>query len=116
MNKKVTWMFAAVLLCGTMTVSAQKAEFTQNGKQVKRIAFAREKVNIIYSDDTQILDVNDVTISNRAGGTTGINKTKTANSANEWYTMDGRRLQNAPKAKGVYVVKEGDKVRKTIKK
>jgi hypothetical protein len=30
--------------------------------------------------------------------------------------MDGRRLQSAPKDKGVYVVKKGDKVRKTIKK
>ena len=85
-------------------------------KTSQAITFDREKVDIIYSDDTQISDVNDVTISNRAGGTTGINKTKTANSANEWYTVDGRRLQNAPKAKGVYVVKEGDKVRKTIKK
>ena len=116
MNKKFTWMFAAILLCGTMTASAQKAEFTQNGKVVKKITFDREKVNIIYADDTQISDVNDVTISNRASGTTGIDKTKTANSANAWYTMDGRRLQNAPKTKGVYVVKEGDKVRKTIKK
>ena len=53
-------MLAAVLLCGTMTVSAQKVECTKNGKTVKRIAFDR--------------------------------------------------------AKGVYVVKEGDKVRKTIKK
>ena len=116
MNQKITWMFTAVLLCGTMTVSAQKAEFTQNGKQVKRIAFDREKVDIIYSDDTQISDVNDVTITNEASGTTAIDKTKTAKRANEWYTMDGRRLQNAPKAKGVYMVKEGDKVRKTIKK
>ena len=116
MSIKFTWMFAAILLCGTMTASAQKAEFTQNGKQVKRIAFDREKVDIIYSDDTQISDVNDVTITNEASGTTAIDKTKTAKRANEWYTMDGRRLQNAPKTKGVYVVKEGDKVRKTIKK
>ena len=117
MNRKFTWMLAAVLLCGTMTVSAQKAEFTQNGKVVKRITFDREKVNIIYSDESQITDVNDVTISNRASGTTGINATKTATTTKSgWYTMDGRRLENAPKAKGVYVVKEGDKVRKTIKK
>ena len=116
MSIKFTWMFAAILLCGTMTASAQKAEFTQNGKQVKRIAFDREKVDIIYSDDTQISDVNDVTITNEASGTTAIDKTKTAKRANAWYTMDGRRLQNAPKAKGVYMVKEGDKVRKTIKK
>ena len=116
MNKKFTWMFAAVLLCGTMTVSAQKAEFTQNGKQVKRITFDREKVNIIYSDESQITDVNDVTISNRASGTTGINAAKTTTAKSGWYTVDGRRLQNAPKTKGVYVVKEGDKVRKTIKK
>ncbi len=116
MNRKITWMIAAILLCGTVTASAQKAQNVSNGKVVKRITFDREKVNIIYSDDTQISDVNDVTISNRAGGTTGIDKTKTAKSANEWYTVDGRRLQNAPKAKGVYVVKEGDKVRKTIKK
>ena len=109
-------MLAAVLLCGTMTVSAQKVEYTKNGKTVKRIAFDREKVNIIYADDTQISDVNDVTISNEASGTTAIDKTKTANRANEWYTVDGRRLQNDPKDMGVYIVKEGDKVRKTIKK
>ena len=116
MNQKITWMLAAILLSGTMTASAQKAEFTQNGKQVKRITFDREKVDIIYSDESQITDVNNVTISNEASGTTGINKTKTTKSANGWYTMDGRRLQNAPKTKGVYMVKEGDKVRKTIKK
>ena len=43
MNKRFTWVLAAILLCGTMTASAQKAEFTQNGKQVKRITFDREK-------------------------------------------------------------------------
>ena len=116
MNKRFTWMLAAVLLCGTMTVSAQKVEYTKNGKTVKRITFDREKVNIEYADNTKEYGVTETQIR-RAGDATGINATKTATTTKSgWYTMDGRRLENAPKAKGVYVVKEGDKVRKTIKK
>ena len=108
-------MLAAVLLCGTMTVSAQKVEDTKNGKTVKRITFDRENVNIEYADNTKDYGVAETQIR-RAGDATGINAAKTATAKSGWYTMDGRRLENAPKAKGVYVVKEGDKVRKTIKK
>lgn len=40
------------------------------------------------------------------GEATGIsttNYTNDANSSNEWYTLDGRRLQGKPAQKGVYV-------------
>ena len=40
------------------------------------------------------------------GEETGIsttNFTNDANSGNEWYTLDGRRLQDKPAQKGVYI-------------
>ena len=116
MNRKITWMIAAILLCGTVTASAQKAQNVSNGKVVKRITFDREKVNIVYTDNTQETDVEQATITRRAGEATGIASTTKANNARGWFTLDGRRLESAPSAKGVYVVKDGDKVRKTIKK
>lgn len=116
MNRKITWMIAAILLCGTVTASAQKAQNVSNGKVVKRITFDREKVNIVYTDNTQETGVEQATITRRSGEATGIASTTKANNARGWFTLDGRRLESAPSAKGVYVVKDGDKVRKTIKK
>lgn len=116
MKKLMNWMIAAILLCGTVTASAQKAQNVSNGKVVKRITFDREKVNIVYTDNTQEIGVEQATITRRSGEATGIASTTKANNARGWFTLDGRRLESAPSAKGVYVVKDGDKVRKTIKK
>ena len=115
MNKRITWMLSVALVCGTITASAQKAQNVSNGKVVKRITFDREKVNIVYTDNTQD-GVEQATITRRSGEATGIASTTNANNARGWFTLDGRRLESAPSAKGVYVVKDGDKVRKTIKK
>lgn len=108
-------MLSVALVCGTITASAQKAQNVSNGKVVKRITFDREKVNIVYTDNKQET-VEQATITRRSGEATGIASTTKANNARGWFTLDGRRLESAPSAKGVYVVKDGDKVRKTIKK
>ena len=120
MKKKLFWMLIACLIGGTATVSAQrkntkKAYNIENGKEVKRIAFDREEVTITYADGTEDESVVTATIEPRKTptGISGVNKNAQVNG---WYTVDGRRLQGTPKDKGVYVVKMGDKVRKTIKK
>ena len=115
MKKKLTWMTAAILICGTTTVSAQKAENVLNGKTVKTISFTRENVDIIYADGTKDENVDYVLIRPKSE-TTAIKGVKQSTTTPGWYTLDGRRMQTAPKAKGIYVVKDGNTVRKTIKK
>ncbi len=122
MKKKVFYLLVACLLGGTATVSAQKTVKkmvnVENGKEVKKITFNCEEITINYADGTDEPEV-DAAHLRRIEipvGPTGINGVEKKTQANGWYTMDGRRLQSAPKDKGVYVVKKGDKVRKTIKK
>ena len=115
MKKKLLWMSAAMLMfCGTMSVQAQTQE---TEKTVKRIVFDRERVTLIYADGTADENVEQTTIK-RKTSPTGIKtpKTKTTTTKTVWYTMDGRPLQREPKDKGVYLKKEGDKIRKTVKK
>ncbi len=120
MKKKMFLMLIACLLGSTATVSAQKknskkAVNVENGKEVKRITFDCEDISIAYADGTEDNYVQSATIV-AVETPTGISGVEKKAQANGWYTMDGRRLQSAPKGKGVYVVKKGDKVQKTIKK
>lgn len=120
MKQKLFWMLLACLIGGTATVSAQKKNTkkvvnVENGLEVKRITFDREDVSIIYADGTEDNNV-ETAIIRPEETPTGIKGVAKTAQTNGWYTVDGRRLQNAPKDKGVYVVKKGDKVRKTIKK
>ena len=119
MKQTNQWMLAAILtLCGSLTTQAQTAE---SGKTVKRITFDRERVTLVYSDGTKAENVQKAVIkakgNDEQGTATGIARVKAGSVAQRtWYTMDGRRLQGEPRVQGVYVVKEGDKVRKIIKK
>ena len=120
MKKKLFFVLIACLIGGTATVSAQKkstrkAVNVENGKEVKRITFNCEDISIVYADGTEDESVQAATIV-PVETPTGINGVEKKAQTNGWYTMDGRRLQSAPKDKGVYVVKKGDKVQKTIKK
>ena len=40
---------------------------------------------------------------NNASGIITTNFTNSTNSSNEWYTLDGRRLDGQPTAKGLYI-------------
>lgn len=112
-----TYFFLALFLAfGSLSVQAQHMAVAKNGKQVKRITFDRENVSVIYSDETSEENVTDFKV--RRNVTTGISTAKgvqDSKGAARWYTVDGRRLQAQPKEKGVYIKREGQRVRK-IKK
>ena len=119
MRLKNQWMLAAILtLCGSVTTQAQTAE---GGKTVKRITFDREKIAIVYADGTKDENVQTAVIKAKGNeekeDATGVKAPKVASQIQRtWFMTDGRRLQGEPAAKGVYVVKEGNKVRKIVKK
>ena len=115
MKKKMFFMLAAALLCGTATVSAQQAINVENGKVVKKITFDLEKVDINYEDGTSDVSVQKATIYYDQTPT-GIAEVKQNGVTTDWYTLDGRRLQYTPNSKGIYVSKSGNNVRKSIKK
>lgn len=110
------WLATVLLVVGVLSMQAQTAD---GGKKVKRITFNREQVSITYDDGTQE-DAVRQTVIRRNATVTGIKGMQQQRQQGEQrcYSIDGRTVQSAPKAlkKGVYVVKEGDKVRKIIKK
>jgi hypothetical protein len=113
------WMLAAILtLCGTLNVQAQT---TESGKTVKRVTFNCEKIAILYSDGTKEENVQAAVIKptekRQLDDATAINRPKAQTQVKRtWYTLDGRRLSGEPKVQGTYMLKEGNKVRKIIKK
>lgn len=110
-------MLATFLTCGGLCAQGQRIAVAQNGKQVKRITFDREKVSVIYSDETKDENVTDFVV--RRNIPTGIKTVKDKQDSNgaaaRWYTVDGRRLQAQPAAGGVYIKREGQRVRKVKK-
>lgn len=115
MKKVFVYFSAVVLSCCALNVQGQTAD---NGKQVKRITFDRESICIIYDDNTRLNDIQEAVVR-RQDQTTGVRQEKlnTSVTTRDWYTVDGRRLQGDPgNSKGVYVIREDNKVRKVIKK
>ena len=104
----------AVLLAFAAGTQAQK---TNDGNKVKRITFDREQVEIEYTDGTRE-DVKDAVTISREEIANGIRTVKTAGqqSARRWYTVDGRPLQGEPRQKGVYIVRDQNNVKKTVRK
>jgi len=105
------------LACGSLSASAQSVAVTESGKTVKRITFDRENVTLVYQDGTKDDNVSQTTIHREAA--TGIhnvnlnpNANPNANVNSQYYTLDGRRLQSVPNGNGVYIKKEGKKVKK----
>lgn len=108
---------AFFLMCCCLSAQTTVSAITEDGKAVKRITFDKEKVTLIYVDDTQDENVDKTTV--RRQETTGIKNAKQQNAntqATSWYSLDGRRLQAMPRNKGVYVRKQGNSVKKSIKR
>jgi len=115
MKKKFLLILSFTMFCCAMNLQAQTA--TKDGKKVKSITFDKEEVVINYADGSQETLAGDATVTSSIP--TGIKNTKTNQGSqnSNWYMLDGRRMQSEPQnKKGVYVVKQGNKVRKTIKK
>ena len=115
---KKTMLIIAVGMIGTTFAAAQTAN---NGKVVKKILFDRENVTMVYADDSFDANVAAATVTKGSPETTAVkaqDKASGTKTARRWYTLDGRRMNTAPRSnsKGVYVVKEEKKVRKVVKK
>ena len=117
MKKEKVFIIASLLTLSAVGVSAQVDE---SGKQVKRITFDREQVTLVYNDGSRSENVQKTFISNNGEGT-GIkemNPTVRPAAPSKWYAIDGRLLPEGAGSstgrKGVYVVRENDKVRKII--
>lgn len=113
-------MFKKTISILTMLISitfGAQAQQTDDGRKVKRITFDREQVNIEYIDDTKDNGVVAATIK-RDNPPTGITATKSKvnQSAGQWYTIDGRKLKSEPKQNGIYIMRNKNGVKKTIKK
>lgn len=114
-----------VLLTVATSLSAQTAD---NGKKVKRITFDREDISIVYADGTKDKNVQSAVVYG-SGTATGI-ATKPATGKGqvvkrEVYDLQGRQVKtvkgqrstaDGQRTKGVYIVREGEKTRKIIKK
>ena len=107
------------VILALISIGAPKAwaQVDGSGQKVKRITFDREQVKIEYADGSTKAGVAAATIVNDRK-TSGIKdlKPETGKARRRWYTVDGRALQNEPRQKGVYVVREKNVVKKTIKK
>lgn len=101
----------------TMIAHGAVAQTDAKGRQVTRIVFDREQVSIEYADGSTETGVSEAAIVNdkRSTGIKAV-MTNAGTSARRWYTIDGRALQGQPQQKGIYVVREKNGVRKTIKK
>ena len=110
---------SSFLLFGMATVSAT-AQTAGNGNVVKRIEFDRENITVSYTDGTKEENVQTTRIvNNRKTAVKSIPDNDRRQAASRtWYTLDGRRMQGAPLTtdKGVFIMREGNKVRRTVKK
>lgn len=116
MRKRRFSLALLLLLTCVLSIQAQKVE--GGDKKVKRITFDCEQVTIIYEDDTKDISVPQaVIVSDDATAVKSVEQVSQP-AERRWYSVDGRTLLSAPRStkRGVYVVKERDKVRKIIKK
>ena len=106
-----------LVFCFTFALGAS-AQQTADGRKVKRITFDREQVNIEYADGTKARRVNVVTVK-RENSTTAIVAVKpkeNQSATRQWYTLDGRALKSEPQQKGIYIVRDKNGKKKTVKK
>lgn len=114
-----------VLLTVATSLSAQTAD---NGKKVKRITFDRENISVVYADGTKDKNVQSAVVYG-SGTATGIATTPATGKGQvvkrEVYDLQGRQVKavkgqrstaDGQRTKGVYIVREGEKTRKIIKK
>lgn len=107
-------------LAASSQTSVQAIDF-ENGKAVKRITFDREQVNIVYADG-QVLEGVDEALIVKEIFPTSIDDVKTTTPAptaavRQVYDLQGRLMSGLHELpQGVYIVREGEKVYKWIKK
>ena len=119
--RRPTKRLTLLLSLAIASVTGAWAQTAENGKSVKRITFDRENVCVTYADGSKEENVQTLVITGNnaaTGGKDAAPKSRTTTAMRSWYTVDGRRMNAAPRpgAKGVYIMKEGQQVRKTIKK
>lgn len=114
MSNNRQWLLSAAFVCGLTSATAQS---TLEGRTVKRITFDREQVNIEYADGTTDMGVTEITVlrDDQVTGIKSLEQEKQQPQMSRWFTTDGRALQRAPQQKGIYIVKERNSVKKTIK-
>lgn len=100
----------------TVTLWAM-AQTDTEGRKVKRITFNQEQVNIEYADGTTDLVVDKAIIfsDNQVTGVKAVTQAAQG-TQRRWYTTDGRTMQGEPRQKGVYIVREQNGMKITIKK
>mgnify|MGYP007069926661 CR=1 FL=1 len=114
MKRKKTFLVSAFLLA--LCSSGAQAQMADNGKRVKRITFDREQVNVIYADGTSDMGVTEVGVFNDKS-TVGIARVEgVRKTAGGCFNLSGQRVSTSVLRKGLYVVREGERVRKIIKK
>ena len=115
MMKTKVFPILAFLFAFTLGVSAQQ---TADGRKVKRITFDPEQVNIEYADGTKDQKVSAATVKreNTITGIVAVKKKESQQTTRQWYTLDGRLLQGEPQQKGVYIVRDKNGKKKTVKK
>lgn len=119
--RRTTKRLTLLISLAIASVTGAWAQTAGNGKSIKRITFDRENICVTYSDGSKEENVQTLVVTGN-NTTTGVKdaapKSRAATAKRSWYTVDGRRMKVAPRpsAKGVYIVKEGQQVRKTIKK
>ncbi len=111
----------AALLLTSMVAQAQYRAQDANGNVLKKITFDREQVTEVRSDGSAFnagspLVVNRVMVSDTA--TVGIEEVRAEmhQQPAEYYDVMGRRVSDIEKMQsGIYLMKEGTKVRKIVK-
>ena len=121
--RRTTKRLTLLLSLASASVTGAWAQTAENGKSIKRITFDRENVCVIYADGSKEENVQALVVTGN-NVTTGVKdaapKSRATTTKRSWYTVDGRRMKAGPRVRhsrsSVCIVKEGQKVRKTIKK
>ena len=118
MNKKVLLLTIAGLLFAAIPATAQDyVAVDDQGKEVKRVIFDREKVTIEYRDAQVRTDVQEALIVRQSSFSSVQDIKSTDNGKRQIYDLQGRPVENLDMMSGgIFIVREGDKVYKLIKK
>ena len=114
--KRITFGILFALALGT----GANAQTADSGKKVRRITFDREQVTVVYQDGSTDEAVSSIVVKEKDVVTSlkGINGKNLKGKDSEVFDLQGRRLNpnTMQKRSGVYVKREGNQVRKIVKK
>ncbi|MBP3227157.1 MAG: hypothetical protein J6M53_00035 [Bacteroidaceae bacterium] len=122
MSKKSLYIACVLMALATTGVRAQtatEAVHTESGKAVRRITFDREQVTIVYADGTTESGVSKATVRlGQINETTGVQTPATTQqqAATVVYDLQGRRVNPTAHQSGVFIERNGNQVRRIIKK